>query len=87
MNYFIPEGKITRDQGKVFRAAGLFIVPMFHPAAALRAPQVLEQLRASFKRLPAIIKKCSEIESEYIAKEKKKAKEVSGEEQSAKSLF
>ena len=57
MNYFIPTAKISRDQGQVFRLGRLFIVPMFHPAAALRSTQNLEALEASFKKLPAIIKK------------------------------
>src|SRR3989339_2290037 len=37
MNYFLPEAKISRDQGKVFWVDGKKIIPMFHPAAALRA--------------------------------------------------
>ena len=32
MNYFLPEAKITRDQGKVFDVDGRLVVPMFHPA-------------------------------------------------------
>ncbi|MDO8752042.1 MAG: uracil-DNA glycosylase [Candidatus Wolfebacteria bacterium] len=42
MNYFLPAAKITRDQGKVFRAGNLFIVPMLHPAAALRGTGMME---------------------------------------------
>ncbi len=66
MNYFIPAAKISRDQGQVFKwgkgdemgGKGFrFIVPLFHPAAALRSTQNLEALTASFKKLPAIIKK------------------------------
>ena len=66
MHYFLPEAKISRDQGKVFRLGdpdalyggrGALIVPMFHPAAALRATQALDALRESFKKLPRIIEK------------------------------
>lgn len=65
MNYFLPTAKISRDQGKVFKwdkggegdKKGRYIVPLFHPAAALRATNVLNQLEASFKKLPAIIAK------------------------------
>ncbi len=57
MNYFLPTAKISRDQGKVFRLDGRLVVPLFHPAAALRATAVLNQLEASFKKLPAIIAK------------------------------
>lgn len=61
MNYFLPTAKITRDQGKVFRLGKLFIVPMFHPAAALRATQVLEEFKKTFQKLPAIIAKCESL--------------------------
>ncbi len=56
MNYFLPEAKISRDQGRAFKIEERLIVPMFHPAAALRSTGVLDQFRASFLRLPNIIK-------------------------------
>jgi DNA polymerase len=52
MNYFLPDAKITRDQGKVFEVDGRLIVPMLHPAAALRSPDVMgKQFRDTFKKL------------------------------------
>jgi len=65
MNYFLPTAKITKDQGKVFQLNGKFIVPMFHPAAALRNPAVMDEFRATFKKLPAIVKKCSMLSKEF----------------------
>ena len=61
MNYFLPTAKITRDQGKLFRAGNYFIYPLFHPAAALRSTGTLEELRQSFKRLPNAIAKSKEL--------------------------
>jgi uracil-DNA glycosylase family 4 len=58
MNFFLPEGRISRDQGKVFRAHGRFIVPFFHPAAALRSPAMSEALREAFHKLPKIVEAC-----------------------------
>jgi uracil-DNA glycosylase len=55
MNYFLPEAKISRYQGKVFHVDGRTIVPLFHPAAALRATEVLNTLTESFRRLPDIV--------------------------------
>ena len=55
MNYFLPEAKISRDQGKLFRVGEQFIYPLYHTAAALRSTQVLNKLRESFKRLPDIV--------------------------------
>lgn len=55
MNYFLPEAKISRDQGHAFRVEGRLVVPLFHPAAALRSTQVLEQFKESFLKLPKIV--------------------------------
>lgn len=56
MNYFLPQSKITRDQGKIFEAEGRHIYPLFHPAAALRNPKHMKELSESFHRLPDILK-------------------------------
>lgn len=58
MNFFLPDAKITRDQGKIFKIRGRFIYPMFHPAAALRSSQVLEEFQKTFGRLSAVTMKC-----------------------------
>lgn len=57
MNYFLPDAKISRDQGKAFMVDGIKIIPMFHPAAALRAGEVMKQLEESFKRIPSLLKR------------------------------
>jgi uracil-DNA glycosylase family 4 len=50
---------ITRCCGtpQVHEIAGrtVFVYPLFHPAAALRTPAVLDRLRADFARLPALL--------------------------------
>lgn len=62
MNYFAPAAKITRDQGKVFRLGnGQLLVPLLHPAAALRGTGMLESLTAAFKKLPLVVKKYDEL--------------------------
>lgn len=55
MNYFLPEAKISRDQGLVFKVDDRLVVPMFHPAAALRSTGVTKQFRESFHKLPQIV--------------------------------
>ena len=52
MNYFLPEAKILRDQGKVFLLLGKKIYPIFHPAAALRSPEMMKGFVSAFDRLP-----------------------------------
>ena len=59
MNYFLPDAKITRDQGKLFEVGGQRLYPLFHPAAALRTPTSMKALKAAFKQLPKIVKRYS----------------------------
>jgi DNA polymerase len=64
MNYFLPTAKITKDQGKIFRVGGRCIVPMLHPAAALRAPEMMRLFRETFSKLPKIVEKCESLSRE-----------------------
>ena len=61
MNYFLPNAKITRDQGRLFKAGDLFVAPMFHPAAALRSSVMMKEFQKNFKKLPAIIKQVDQL--------------------------
>ena len=93
MNYFLPAAKISRDQGKVFRVGNKFIYPLFHPAAGLRNPAMLTALRASFHKLPSVIKKCKALpKKEIVAKTSAAASgsatsSVSAEEKQPTALF
>lgn len=70
MNYFIPTAKITRDQGKIFRMNGRLLIPLFHPAAALRSTGTLKLLTLSFKKLPKVLEKYEElVDKKYTEKE------------------
>ena len=42
-------------QARSLAGQALFLYPIFHPAAALRTPRVLEQLRADFQKLPELL--------------------------------
>lgn len=55
MNYFLPLAKISRDQGIAFKVGERVVVPMFHPAAALRGTGAMNQFRESFKKLTGIL--------------------------------
>lgn len=68
MNYFLPDAKISRDQGKIFLKDGMKVIPMFHPAAALRATAVMETLKESFSKLPALIANAPEDSSSLLPK-------------------
>ncbi len=51
-----PISKV-RGAPQVHSIAGVtvFLIPLFHPAAALRTPSLLETLRSDFERLPALL--------------------------------
>ncbi|PIR98364.1 MAG: hypothetical protein COT88_02060 [Candidatus Colwellbacteria bacterium CG10_big_fil_rev_8_21_14_0_10_41_28] len=66
MSHISPQGKISRDQGKVFWWKERIFMPMYHPAAALRSTSVLEDLKKSFQKLPKIIKKYDELKKEHL---------------------
>ena len=57
MNYFLPDTKISRDHGRLFQVNPHFIYPLYHPAAALRSTNVLEELRKDFHRLPQMLER------------------------------
>ena len=56
MNYFLPLAKISRDHGNPEYFENYLIMPLYHPAAALRATAVLKDLQNDFKKLPEILK-------------------------------
>ena len=56
MNYFYPEGKITRDRGHVIKIKGYNVYPVYHPAAALRNPSMAKVLKDDFMRIPEVLK-------------------------------
>ena len=57
MNCFMPTGKITRDQGKIFKLNDRLLIPMFHPAAALRGTKNLNAFKAGFLNLKKLLEK------------------------------
>src|SRR3990167_5050900 len=61
MSYFLPNGKISRDQGSVFLSGGTLIMPAYHPAAALRNPNLIKDLQDTFAKLPKLIEQHKEI--------------------------
>ncbi|MBI2052648.1 MAG: uracil-DNA glycosylase [Candidatus Ryanbacteria bacterium] len=71
MNYFLPGAKITRDQGKVFAVNGVRVVPLFHPAAALRSTEMLRLLKENFIKLPDIVAHADILPADTAKKETK----------------
>ena len=55
MERWLPNERITRAHDKAFRFGKRLIVPMFHPAAALRRPEWQPDLERDFRQLPAFV--------------------------------
>ena len=67
MNYFLPTAKISKDQGRLFWWGQKLIIPVYHPAAALRSTNVLKALEESFKKLPLALQKYDSLVSGRVA--------------------
>jgi DNA polymerase len=55
MAKWFPVAKISRIHGQEKQFGRLTVIPMYHPAAALRNPDFKQQLEADFAALPRII--------------------------------
>ena len=53
MSRFFPDAKITQIHGQMQKVGKRFIIPMFHPAAALHQDRFKPLLMEDFARLPA----------------------------------
>lgn len=61
MNYFLPEAKISRDHGRVFKFGKRILIPLYHPAAALRSTSMKSALESDFKKIPQLLKKFDDL--------------------------
>lgn len=59
LTYFLPKAKITELSGRAqaveWNGSTLRLLPLFHPAAALRAPDLLPRLEAGFAVLRSML--------------------------------
>jgi len=60
MNYFYPDGKISRDRGNLIKVGKFYIYPVYHPAAALRSTGVLQEFKKDFEKIPEMLEKANE---------------------------
>ena len=55
MNKFIPDAKITQIHGQMQKVGKRFVIPMFHPAAALHQVRFRPMLLEDFAKLPKLL--------------------------------
>jgi len=68
MAKFLPNARISGVHGKKFEVnwngKNILVVPMYHPAAALRNGAVMEQIKNDFLKLPEYLKEAENKERE-----------------------
>ncbi len=52
MAKFMPGAKISTEHGQMRKVGNRFVIPMYHPAAALHQPKWRPQILADFAKLP-----------------------------------
>jgi len=89
MNKFLPDAKISVVHGQMRRVGKHFVIPMYHPAAALHQPKWKPQILADFAKLPALLEVARAELSKAAPKvaEPKAAYEAPQEEPKQLSLF
>jgi uracil-DNA glycosylase family 4 len=59
MGKFLPEVKISQVHGRLHKVTwkdkNLYVLPMYHPAAALRNPQTKNAFVQDFQKIPKIV--------------------------------
>lgn len=59
MSKFLRDVKISQVHGRLhkvqWQGKTIFVMPMYHPAAALRSTQVTESFKADFEKLPKVL--------------------------------
>ncbi|HIM59037.1 MAG TPA: uracil-DNA glycosylase [Dehalococcoidia bacterium] len=53
---FYPDGKISRDHGKILQWNDRILFPLYHPAAGLRNPAIKRELQEDVLRLPEALR-------------------------------
>jgi DNA polymerase len=75
LNKFLPGSKITEIHGQMQKAGRYFVIPMFHPAAALHQERFRPLLLEDFARLPVLLEKARAALGKTKTKKKTKRKE------------
>lgn len=60
LSHFYNDGKISRDRGSLITTAKFNVFPVYHPAAALRSPEMAKALEQDFLKIPGVLKNLKE---------------------------
>jgi DNA polymerase len=87
MGRYFPGAKITSVHGQMQKIDGRFIIPMYHPAAALHQPALRPAILADFARLPDQLNEARAVLGRPLVEKKKIAAPQQSEKPQQLSLF
>jgi len=87
MAKFIPDVKISAVHGQMRKVGDRFVIPMFHPAAALHQPQLKPSILGDFANLPDQLNEARESLGLPRIVFQKKAEEIPADKPTQLSLF
>lgn len=78
---FLPGEKISQIHGQArfvnFAGKRRIVIPIYHPAAALRNARIMEEIKKDFKKIPRLLEEPSAVERVTEAVDKKGPKQLS----------
>ena len=86
MGKFIPGAKISSIHGQMRKFGDRFVIPMFHPAAALHQAALKPAIQADFAKLPELLKQARAARGK-VGGEIREATPVQKEEPKQLNLF
>jgi uracil-DNA glycosylase family 4 len=87
MSKFIPDVKISAVHGQMKKIEDRYVIPMFHPAAALHQPQLKPSILGDFANLPGQLNEAREALGRPVVAVKKKIQEVVSDKPKQLNLF
>jgi len=88
MNKFFPDAKISAVHGQMQKVGGRFVIPMFHPAAALHQPALKPSILGDFAKLPEQLNEARvALGKPIVEKVKRKTEEIPDDRPKQLNLF
>jgi len=87
MNKFIPGAKISAIHGQMRKVGDRFVIPMFHPAAALHQAALKPAILTDFAKLPELLKQARAAQGKSAGEKTKEETQQQNEEPKQLNLF
>ncbi len=87
MGKFIPGAKISAIHGQMRKVGDRFVIPMFHPAAALHQAALKPAILADFAKLPELLKQARAAQGKFAAENKQEAAPKPSDKPKQLSMF